>query len=293
MRVGLFVPCYVDQLAPQVAEATVTVLERVGCQVDYDPDQTCCGQPFANLGLAGEAARLARAHLERFAAYDTIVCPSASCVATVRRHYAGLGVGGDEAGRRVVERTFELGEYLVRELGVVDVGAHFPHRVALLPSCHGLRELGLGHPSERVGGAASTGGAGAAGARGGPTDVGRTAIAGSGSAPGAGSPPGTRPHEPDHALGITERLLRAVAGLELVHPARDECCGFGGVFSVEAPEVSARMGRARLAELAATGAEWVVATDASCLLQLDGIRRAAPGAPGPRPIHLAEVLAAR
>lgn len=266
MRVGLFVPCYVDQLAPQVAEATVTVLERVGCRVDYDPDQTCCGQPFANLGLGPEAARLARAHLERFAAYDTIVCPSASCVATVRRHYAGLGVGGDEAGRRVVERTFELGEYLVRERGLVDVGARFPHRVALLPSCHGLRELELGRPSERVGGAARTGDAGAASATG-------------------------RPEE--HPLGITERLLRAVAGLELVHPARDECCGFGGVFSVEAPEVSARMGRARLAELVATGAEWVVATDVSCLLHLDGIRRAAPGARGPRPIHLAEVLAAR
>lgn len=247
MRVGLFVPCYVDQLAPRVAEATVAVLERVGCTVDYDPDQTCCGQPFLNLGLAPEAARLARAHLERFARHDAIVCPSASCVATVRRHYAGIGVGLEPAGRRVVARTFELGEFLVRERGVVDVGARFPHRVALLASCHGLRELGLGRPSEAVGAATE--------------------------------------------LGVTERLLRAVDGLELVRPPRDECCGFGGVFSVEAPEVSGRMGRARLAELAATGAEWIVSTDASCLLHLDGVRRAAPGAPGPRTIHLAEVLA--
>src|SRR5690606_23252703 len=194
-----------------------------------------------------EAARLARAHLERFARHDAIVCPSASCVATVRRHYAGIGVGLEPAGRRVVARTFELGEFLVRERGVVDVGARFPHRVALLASCHGLRELGLGRPSEAV--VAAT------------------------------------------ELGVTERLLRAVDGLELVRPPRDECCGFGGVFSVEAPEVSGRMGRARLAELAATGAEWIVSTDASCLLHLDGVRRAAPGAPGPRTIHLAEVLA--
>lgn len=251
MRVGLFVPCYVDQLAPRVAEATVAVLERIGCTVAHDPDQTCCGQPFLNLGLAPEAARLARLHLERFAAYDTIVCPSASCVATVRRHYAGIGAGLDAAGRRVAARTFELGEFLVRERGLSDVGARFPHRVALLQSCHGLRELGLGRPSETVG-----------------------------STPDAAAP------------GVTERLLRAVAGLELVTPPRDECCGFGGAFSVEAPEVSGRMGRARLAELAATGAEYVVATDASCLLHLDGIRRAAPDARGPRMIHLAEVLAA-
>jgi L-lactate dehydrogenase complex protein LldE len=251
MRVGLFVPCYVDQLAPGVAEATVAVLERVGCQVDYDPDQTCCGQPFLNLGLAPEATRLARAHLERFACYDTVVCPSASCVATVRRHYAGIGAGRDAAGRRVIARTFELGEFLVRERGVVDVGARFPHRVALLASCHGLRELGLGRPSEAVGGDA------------------------------------VAPAEP----GVTERLLRAVAGLELVTPSRDECCGFGGAFAVEAPEVSGRMGRARLADLAATGAEWIVGADASCLLHLDGIRRHAPGAPGPRTIHLAEILA--
>jgi len=251
MRVGLFVPCYVDQLAPRVAEATVAVLERVGCAVDYDPDQTCCGQPFLNLGLAPEAARLARAHLARFARHDTIVCPSASCVATVRRHYRGIGAGLDAEGGRVAARTFELSEFLVRERGVSDVGARFPHRVALLESCHGLRELGLGRPSEAVGPAA-----------------------------GLAAEPGP-----------TERLLRAVAGLELVRPVRDECCGFGGAFSVEAPELSGRIGRARLADLAATGAEWVTGTDASCLLHLEGIRRAGPGARGPRAIHLAEILA--
>lgn len=246
MRVGLFVPCYVDQLAPAVAEATVAVLERAGCTVDYDPDQTCCGQPFSNLGLAEEAKRLARAHLERFARHDAIVAPSASCVATVRRHYGGLGVGSDAAGRRVRERTFELTEFLARELGKTELGARFPHRVALLASCHGLRELGLGTPSEVVG--------------------------------------GTR--DP----GPTEHLLRSVAGLELVHPTRDECCGFGGAFSVELPEMSARIGRDRLRDLAATGADYITATDVSCLLHLDGLRRRQ--GIGPRAIHVAEILAA-
>jgi L-lactate dehydrogenase complex protein LldE len=250
--VGLFIPCYVDQLAPAVGEATVAVLERAGCTVDYDPAQTCCGQPFWNLCLAEEAARLARAHLDRFAGHDAIVCPSASCVATVRRHYPSLGVGTDATGRRVRERSFELTEFLVRELGRVELGARFPHKVALLASCHGLRELGLGRPSETAGAAVERGEA----------------------------------DEP----GPTEQLLRAVAGLELRMPSRDECCGFGGAFSVEFPEVSGRMGRDRLADLAATGAEFITATDTSCLLHLDGIRRRLGS--GPRAIHVAEILAA-
>ena len=277
MRVGLFVPCYVDQLAPSVAEATVQVLERAGCRVDYDPDQTCCGQPFSNLGLASEAARLARAHLERFARHEAIVCPSASCVATVRHHYGALGVGREAGGRRVRERTFELTEFLVRELGCTDVGARFPHRVALLASCHGLRELDLGRPSEAVD---------------------RIADRFPRSEPQASGEvhqdrfPRSEPQASGevHQDGPTESLLRAVAGLELVHPSRDECCGFGGAFSVEFPVVSGRIGRARLADLAATGADFVTATDASCLLHLDGIRRR-EGA-GPRMIHVAEILAA-
>jgi L-lactate dehydrogenase complex protein LldE len=244
--VGLFVPCYVDQLAPSVGLAAAAVLERAGCEVVYELRQTCCGQPLLNLGAGAEAARLARLHLERFVGYDAVVAPSASCVATVRRHYGELGVGLDAAGRRARERTFELGEFLVGELGLVDLGARFPHRVALLQSCHGLRELGIGTPSERPGAAGDA--------------------------------------------GATECLLRATRDLELVLPERpDECCGFGGAFSVEFPEVSGRMGRDRLSALAATGAEYVAATDVSCLLHLDGIRRRLGS--GPRPIHLAEILA--
>ncbi len=247
MNVALFVPCYVDQLAPEVAWATLRVLERAGCRVHYDPLQTCCGQPFLNLGARREAKRLAERHLARFAEADAVVCPSASCVATVRRRYAELGAGFVPDAERQTQRTFELGEFLVRELGQTKHGARFPYRVALLQSCHGLRELGLGRPSE---------------------------------------------HGPDAAAepSPADLLLAAVEGLELVSSVRpDECCGFGGAFSVTHPELSGRMGRARLRACADAGAEYVTSTDLSCLLHLDGIRRREGF--GPRAIHLAEILA--
>lgn len=249
MEVALFVPCYVDQLAPQVALATVRVLERAGCRVRVPPRQTCCGQPFLNAGAAPEAARLARLHLARFRGAEAVVAPSASCVATVRRRFPDVLPDEDEEAARLRARTFELGEFLVQVLGREDLGARFPHRVALLQSCHGLRDLALASPSERAGGDA---------------DV--------------------------PAPGPTERLLRAVRDLELVVPERpDECCGFGGLFAVEHPTVSGRMGRARLAALGADGAAFVTATDVSCLLHLEGIRRREGH--GPRPLHLAEILA--
>jgi L-lactate dehydrogenase complex protein LldE len=243
VKVGLFIPCYVDQLAPSVGWSTLEVLERVGCEVVYDPDQTCCGQPHLNMGAARDAARIARTWLDRFRGVDTVVCPSGSCVSTVRLRYPEIGVGDAQALRA---RTFELAEFLTTELGRTDVGASFPHRVALLQSCHGLRDLGLGHASEAL---------------------------------GSGAP------------GPVERLLHSVEGLELVFPERrDECCGFGGAFSVEFPEVSVRMGRDRLRRLEETRAEFVTGTDSSCLLHLDGIRRREGF--GPRPLHLAEILAA-
>lgn len=247
MQVALFIPCYVDQLAPDVGLATAEVLERVGCRVEFDPDQTCCGQPFVTAGLWSQACRLARRHVERFEKADAVVCPSASCVATVRNRYVQLGLVDSRAAQEVCARTYELSEFLVRILERSDLGARFPHRVALLQSCHGLRELGLGRPSEAVG-----------------------------------------PH--NDTPGPTERLLQAVCELELVLPdPPDECCGFGGFFSVQFPEISTRIGLSRLKALAATGASHVTSTDVSCLLHLDGLRRRAGF--GPRPIHLAEILA--
>ena len=107
--VALFVPCYVDQLAPEVAWATLSVLERVGCRVHYDPTQTCCGQPWLNLGARDAARRMAKRHLDRFGEAEVVVSPSASCVATVRHRYADLDACGPLDER--TERTYELSEF--------------------------------------------------------------------------------------------------------------------------------------------------------------------------------------
>jgi L-lactate dehydrogenase complex protein LldE len=148
MDVHLFIPCYLDQVHPEVAMATVTVLRRAGCTVHYDAQQTCCGQPMANTGCRDDAAILARRHLDLFAD-KTAVCPSGSCTSQVRHHYHDLGLRLSERDEQTMRDTFELGEFLVNVLGVTDLQAKFPHRVALHQSCHGLRELGLGTMSER------------------------------------------------------------------------------------------------------------------------------------------------
>lgn len=146
--VQIFVPCYVDQLYPQVAQATVQVLRRAGCEVRFDERQTCCGQPMSNTGCAADAAVLARRHLDIFRG-STAVSPSASCVSQVKHHYHDLGLKLDEGDERTMAETFELSEFLVNRLGVTDFGARYPKKVGLHASCHGLRELGLGSMSER------------------------------------------------------------------------------------------------------------------------------------------------
>lgn len=151
-RVGLFVPCYVDQLYPDVGLATLEVLERFGCEVDFPEAQTCCGQPMANTGCDDAARPLALRYLEIFRDYDYIVCPSGSCTAMVRNHYAHLvhGHWQPDEFERVRSRTYELCEFLVDVLKVSTVTGHFPYQVGLHQSCHGLRELRLGKSSEMM-----------------------------------------------------------------------------------------------------------------------------------------------
>jgi L-lactate dehydrogenase complex protein LldE len=137
VRVALFVTCLVDSLFPQAGRATVALLERLGCEVAFPLEQTCCGQMHLNAGYGAEASALA----ERLAGvfdgdYDAIVAPSASCAATVR----------ETTGVRVLELT----ELLVGELGVVDVGASYPHRVTYHPTCHSLRSLHVGDAPLRL-----------------------------------------------------------------------------------------------------------------------------------------------
>jgi L-lactate dehydrogenase complex protein LldE len=151
MKVGLFIPCYVEQLYPGVGIATVEVLERLGVEVDYPEAQTCCGQPMSNAGC-GEAARpLAERFVEIFGGYDHVVSPSGSCVAMVRTQYRAL-VGervGAERLAKVERSTFELCEFLVDVLGIERLSGRFAHKVGLHQSCHGLRELRLGSGTER------------------------------------------------------------------------------------------------------------------------------------------------
>ncbi len=149
VKVALFVTCLVDGVVPQVAQATVRVLERLGVRVEVPWAQTCCGQVHVNSGYPREAIPLVRNHVAAFGGYDAIVVPSGSCTAAIRHQHASLArldgsatLAAEAAG--VAGRTWELSEFLVDVLGVTDVGAWFPHRVTYHPSCHSLRLLGVG-----------------------------------------------------------------------------------------------------------------------------------------------------
>ena len=136
MRVSLFVTCFNDTLFPQTGRAVVRLLERLGCEVDFPLEQTCCGQMHMNSGYAREGAALARRFARVFEGSEAVVCPSASCAAMLRH--------------QVDTQVYELSEFLVDRLGVEDVGAHFPHRVTFHPTCHSLRELGVGDRPMRL-----------------------------------------------------------------------------------------------------------------------------------------------
>ena len=150
MRIGLFIPCYIDQFYPQVGLATVEILERHGASVEFPKEQTCCGQPLANAGLHAEAIPLAERFLSIFADYDYVVSPSGSCVAMVRQHYDQV-LGHSAELDAVADKTFELCEFLTDVLKVDRLRGRFPYRVGLHQSCHGLRELRTGLSSELVG----------------------------------------------------------------------------------------------------------------------------------------------
>lgn len=147
MRVGLFVPCYVDQFYPQVAVATLELLEKVGCEVAYVADQTCCGQPMANSGFQRESLECANLFVKNFSSFDHIVTPSGSCALFVKHHYGVLG-DSDEVNH-IRSSVYELSEFLTDIAGRPLPAVSFPHRVGLHQSCHGLRGLRLGSSSEQ------------------------------------------------------------------------------------------------------------------------------------------------
>lgn len=154
-RVALFATCFNDTMFPAAPIATVELLERLGCTVEFPTAQGCCGQMFTNTGYAAKAMPLVRSFVDVFGEYDAVVAPSGSCVGSVRHQHAMVARhGGDEGLAREAEafapKVHELSEFLVDVLGVTDVGAYFPHRVTYHPTCHSLRMLRVGDRPTRL-----------------------------------------------------------------------------------------------------------------------------------------------
>ncbi|HWJ81181.1 MAG TPA: (Fe-S)-binding protein, partial [Nocardioides sp.] len=155
MRVALMVTCVNDAMFPGTGAAVVRLLRRLGVEVDFPVAQTCCGQPMVNTGYLDEAVPVVRTFVDAFAGYDAVVTPSGSCAGSVRhQHRLVAKRAGDPSLERAVAetspRTHELSEFLVDVLGVTDVGASFPHRVTLHPTCHSLRLLHIGDRPQRL-----------------------------------------------------------------------------------------------------------------------------------------------
>ncbi|MFI1994019.1 (Fe-S)-binding protein [Actinoplanes sp. NPDC020271] len=240
MRIALFATCLADTLFPEAAKATVRLLERLGHEVVFPFEQTCCGQMHVNTGYQKDALPLVKRYVKTFSPYEVIVAPSGSCVGSIRHQHALVASAAGEAGlaaraEDLGARTYELSELLVDVLRVEDVGAYYPHRVTYHPTCHSLRMTRVG----------------------------------------------------DKPL----RLLRNVRGMELIElPAAEQCCGFGGTFSVKNAETSAAMLADKMTAIESTGAGVCSAGDASCLMHIGGGLRRRDSAV--KTVHLAEILAA-
>ena len=242
MRIGLFVPCYVDAFEPDVGIATLELLERFGLEVDYPYDQTCCGQPMTNTGCHAESAATEALFVRNFAPYDYVVCPSGSWVQ--RGRYNRGAIEQTDEVKQVRAKTFELVEFL-HDILKVDAfpWAEFPHKVALHNNCNALRGLNIASMSELRASYFS------------------------------------KPRD----------LLQKVRGIEFVELARpDECCGFGGTFSVFEEGVSAKMGHDKVKDQLQSGAEYVTSSDSSCLMHQQGCADRA-GVPV-KHIHIAKIL---
>ena len=149
VRVALMVTCINDALFPAAGKAVVTLLRRLGVDVEFPEAQTCCGQPMVNTGYLDEAVPVVRTFVSAFAGYDYVVVPSGSCAGSARHQHGIVARRSGDAGlatavAEVSPRVLELSEFLVDVLGVTDVGASFPHTVTYHPTCHSLRMLGVG-----------------------------------------------------------------------------------------------------------------------------------------------------
>jgi L-lactate dehydrogenase complex protein LldE len=236
MKIELFIPCFIDQLFPDTAFNTVKVLEKAGCVVEYNPGQTCCGQPAFNAGFWDEAKAVGNKFLNDFSEDRYIVSPSASCTGMVKNYYNDLftNTAVHNKCRAIQSNIHELSDFLVNIAKRDYFGAEFEARAVYHDSCSGLRECKI-------------------------------------------------KDEP-------RLLLSKVLGLDLVE-LKDSttCCGFGGTFAVKFDAISSAMAQQKVDNALAADAEYIISTDASCLLQLQGYidKNNLPI----KTIHLADVLA--
>jgi L-lactate dehydrogenase complex protein LldE len=217
MQVQLFIPCFVDQLFPQTAFNMVKLLESAGCDVTYNPDQTCCGQPAFNAGFWDDARSVCSKFLKDFNSGNIIVAPSASCVGFVRNYYSKLFDNSSVHNevKAIGQNIFELTEFLVNKLKITHFNAELKGKGTYHDSCAGLRECKI-------------------------------------------------KNEP-------RTLLSNVKGLELVEMEDVEtCCGFGGTFAVKFEPISIAMAEQKVEHALATGADYLISTDMSCLMHLQG-----------------------
>jgi L-lactate dehydrogenase complex protein LldE len=217
MNVQLFIPCFVDQLFPDTAFNMIKVLEKAGCKVSYNTNQTCCGQPAFNAGFWDDARDVATKFLKDFNTFDYIVAPSASCVGFVRNYYPKLFENGAEhhTVKDLSKKIYEFTEFLTDVLKIVEFNAVLHAKATYHDSCAALRECSI-----------------KAGPR---------------------------------------KLLNHVKGLELIEMNDSEtCCGFGGTFAVKFEAISAGMADQKINNAVATGANCIISTDLSCLMQLNG-----------------------
>jgi L-lactate dehydrogenase complex protein LldE len=217
MNVQLFIPCFVDQLYPEVGMNTVKLLEKAGCQVRYNPQQTCCGQPAYNAGFMKEAKAVSEKFVGDFSGSEYIVAPSGSCIGYVRSCFDEIFENSaiQQDAKRVSNNSFELTEFLVNILKVENFGATLNAKATYHDACGSLRECGI--------------------------------------------------------KKTPRTLLSHVKGLELVEMKECEtCCGFGGTFAIKYEPISIGMAMTKVKSAMEVGAEYIISTDISCLMHIDG-----------------------
>ncbi|MBD3841308.1 MAG: (Fe-S)-binding protein [Campylobacterales bacterium] len=226
MKVGLFIPCYVDQFFPDVALSTLKILQKIGLDVGYPMDQTCCGQPLYNSGCKNDTKPLAKKFVKLFEPFDYIVAPSGSCVSMVKHNYTKL----DPSYEKTASKVYELVEFLHDIVGIDKLKTilhpQFDYKLGIHHSCHALRDLQLSSCSEL--------------------------------------------HTASYSKFLS--ILSLVESIQISQTKRvDECCGFGGTFSINEPHISTLMGQNRIQEHLDNGVEYITAVDSSCLMHLQGL----------------------